>query len=126
MEPGSMWVLCVADSNIRLSYIARAVKKAGYNVVLSCSAHDAVAIVAISKKLDAVIIDEDMVFGNGSVAESIKAVRPLPVLLVCDGGPTGSPPAGVDLVTSNGSRQQIVAALAKVLPRASSTAQGPQ
>ncbi len=121
MEPSSVWVLCVADSNIRLTYIARAVKKAGYNVALSSSAHNAVAIVAISKKLDAVIIDEDMVFGNGSVAESIKAVRPLPVLLVCDGGPTGDPPAGVDLVTSNGSRQQIIAGLAKVLPRAMSS-----
>jgi CheY-like chemotaxis protein len=126
MEPGSVWVLCVADSNIRLSYIARAVKKAGYNVALSCSAHDAVAIVAISKKLDAVIIDEDMVYGNGSVAESIKAVRPLPVLLVCDGGPTGAPPAGVDLVTSNGSRQQIIAGLVKVLPHAISSEAGSQ
>ncbi len=56
-----------------------------------------------------------MIFGNGSVAESIKAVKVIPVLMVCDAGPTGALPPGVDLVTANGSRQQIVAGLAKIL-----------
>ena len=115
METGSECVLCIADSNIRLSYIARTLKKAGYNVILSASTHNAVALVAISKKLDAVVVDEDLVFSNGSVAESIKAVKSIPILLVCDAGPTGAAPAGVDLVTANGSRQQIVAGLAKLL-----------
>jgi CheY-like chemotaxis protein len=115
METGSECILCIADSNIRLNYIARTLKKAGYNIVLSSSAHNAVALVAISKKLDAVVIDEDLVFSNGSVAESIKAVKPVPVLLVCDAGPTGAAPVGVDLITANGSRQQIVAGLAKLL-----------
>jgi CheY-like chemotaxis protein len=115
METGSECVLCVADSNVRMNYIARTVKKAGYNVILSSSTHNAVAIAAISKKLDAVVIDEDLVFGNGSVAESIKAVKPIPILLVCDTGPTGPLPSGVDLVTANGSRQQITAGLAKLL-----------
>ncbi|HZS25758.1 MAG TPA: response regulator [Candidatus Angelobacter sp.] len=115
METGSECVLCVADSNVRMNYIARTLKKAGYNVVLSSSTHNAVAIVAISKKLDGVVIDEDLVFGNGSVAESIKAVKPIPILLVCDAGPTGSFPTCVDLVTANGSRQQILAGLAKLL-----------
>jgi CheY-like chemotaxis protein len=120
MENSSSLILCMADSNIRLNYIARAVKKAGYNVALSASAHNAVAMVAIGKKIDAAVIDEDMVVGEGSVAESIKAVKPIPVLLVCDAGPTGAPPAGVDLITANGSRQQIVAGLAKLLGRVSS------
>jgi CheY-like chemotaxis protein len=115
METGSKCILCVADSNVRLNYIARALKKMGYNVILSSSTHNAVAIVAISKKLDAVVIDEDMIFGNGSVAESIKAVKALPVLLVCDAGPSGELPPGVDLITANGSRQQIVSGLAKLL-----------
>ena len=114
METSSECVLCVADSNIRLNHIARTLKKAGYNVVLSSSAHNAVAIVAISKNLVAVVIDEDLVFSSGSVAESIKAVKPLPILLVCDAGPTGALPPGVDLATANGSRQQIVAGMAKL------------
>jgi hypothetical protein len=74
-----------------------------------------VAIAAISKSLDAAVVDEDMIFGSGSVAESIKAVRPVPILLVCDAGPTGDAPTGVDLITANGSRQQIVAGLEKLL-----------
>ncbi|HZU31297.1 MAG TPA: hypothetical protein VFB79_09290 [Candidatus Angelobacter sp.] len=115
MGTGSECILCLADSNIRLNYIARTVKKEGYNVILSSSTHNAVALVAISKKIDAVVIDEDMIFGNGSVAESIKAVKVIPVLMVCDAGPTGALPPGVDLVTANGSRQQIVAGLAKIL-----------
>jgi CheY-like chemotaxis protein len=117
METGSVWILCVGDSNIRLNYIARVIKKAGYNVALSASAHNAVAMVAIGRKIDAAVIDEDMVVGDGSVAESIKAVKPIPVLLVCDAGPTGAPPPGVDLVTANGSRQQILAGLEKLLSR---------
>jgi CheY-like chemotaxis protein len=115
METGTECILCIADSTIRLNYIARTLKKAGYNVLLSSSTHNAVAIAAISKKLDAVVIDEDLVFSSSSVAESIKAVKPLPVLLVCDSGPTGDLPAGVDLVTANGSRQQITSGLAKLL-----------
>jgi DNA-binding response OmpR family regulator len=120
METGSECILCLADSNIRLNYIARTLKKAGYNVMLSSSTHNAVAIAAISKKLDAVVIDEDLVFSSGSVAESIKAVKPLPILLVCDSGPSGDLPAGVDLVTASGSRQQITAGLAKLLRSRSS------
>jgi hypothetical protein len=41
-------------------------------------------------------------------------VKPLPILLVCDAGPTGALPPGVDLATANGSRQQIVAGMAKL------------
>src|SRR5438270_12813716 len=93
VETGSECVLCLADSNIRLNYIARTLKKAGYSVVLSSSPHNAVAIVAIGKKLDAAVIDEDLIFSSGSVAESIKAVKPLPILLVCDDGPSGAFPA---------------------------------
>ena len=115
MEHSSIWVLCAADSTSRLNYIARAIRKAGYNVILSTSAHHVVAIAAVGKNLDAVILDEDMVLGEGSVAESIKAVKPIPVLLVCDSGPSGAAPPGVDLVTANGSRQQILAGLVKLL-----------
>jgi len=117
MEHGSIWVLCAADSTARLNYIARGIRKAGYNVILSTSPHHVVAIVAVGKNLDAVILDEDMVIGEGSVAESIKAVKPIPVLLVCDSGPSGAAPSGVDLVTANGSRQQILAGLVKLLAR---------
>src|SRR5579862_8405988 len=117
MENGSIWVLCVAGSNLRLQQIARSIRKAGYNVVISSSSHNAVAMAIVSVKLDAVVIDEDMVLGEGSVAESIKAVKSLPILLVCDAGPTGAPPSGVDLVTANGSRQQIIAGLRKLLQK---------
>lgn len=120
MENGSLWVLCVADSNLRLEQIARTIRKAGYNVAMSSSSHNAVAMVILSAKFDAVIIDEDMVFGTGSVAESIKAVKSLPILLVCDAGPTGAPPIGIDLVTANGSRQQIIAGLRKLVQKSSS------
>src|SRR5690242_1351745 len=105
MEAGSVWVLCVADSTMRLNYIARAVKKAGYNLSTTTSPHKAVAMAAIHNSIEAAVLDEDMVLGEDSVAESIKAVKSIPVLLVCDAGPTGALPAGVDLVTANGSRQ---------------------
>ena len=115
METGSVWVLCVADSTMRLNYIARAIRKAGYNVSTATSPHKAVAMAAIHNNIEAVALDEDLVIGEDSVAESIKAVKSVPVLLVCDAGPTGALPAGVDLVTANGSRQQIVAGLDKLL-----------
>ena len=117
MEHSSIWILCAADSTARVNYIARAIRKAGYNVIISTSAHHVVAIAAVGKNLDAVVLDEDMVIGEHSVAESIKAVTPIPVLLVCDNGPSGAPPSGVDLVTANGSRQQILAGLMKLLTR---------
>ena len=119
MENGSIWVLCVADSNYRLQRIARTLKKAGYNIALSSSGHNALVMIIVGNKFDAVVLDEDMVIGPGSIAESIKAVKPLPVLLVCDAGPAsnGNLPAGVDLVTANGSRQQIIAGLVKLLGR---------
>lgn len=117
METGSIWVLCVADSNVRLHQIARTLKKAGYHVAMASSGHNAVAMAVVGNKFDAVVIDEDMVLGDGSIAESIKAVKTIPVLLVCDAGPTGSLPAGVDLITANGSRQQIIAGLVKLLGR---------
>ena len=115
MEDGSIWVLCVADSNIRLHQIARTVRRAGYHVAISSTGHNAVAMVVVGNKFDAVAIDEDIVLGDGSIAESIKAVKPIPILLICDAGPTGVTPAGVDLVTANGSRQQIIAGLVKLL-----------
>jgi CheY-like chemotaxis protein len=115
METGSVWVLCVADSSARLSYIARVIKKAGHNVSTASSGHRAVAMAAIRNNIEAVVLDEDMIIAEDSVAESIKAVKPVPILLVCDAGPTGAFPAGVDLVTANGSRQQIVAGLMKLL-----------
>jgi CheY-like chemotaxis protein len=115
METGSIWVLCVADSSTRLNYIARAIKKAGYNVSTASSGHKAVAMTAIRNNIEAVLLDEDMIVTEDSIAESIKAVKPLPILLVCDAGPTGALPPGVDLVTANGSRQQVLAGLVKLL-----------
>jgi CheY-like chemotaxis protein len=115
METGSIWILCVADSSTRLNYIARAIKKAGYNVSTASSGHKAVAMTAIRNNIEAVLLDEDMIVTEDSIAESIKAVKPLPILLVCDAGPTGALPPGVDLVTANGSRQQILAGLVKLL-----------
>jgi CheY-like chemotaxis protein len=115
METGSIWVLCVADSSTRLNYIARAIKKAGYNVSTASSGHKAVAMTAIRNNIEAVLLDEDMIVTEDSIAESIKAVKPLPILLVCDAGPAGALPPGVDLVTANGSRQQILAGLVKLL-----------
>src|SRR5438270_953350 len=120
METGSVWVLCVADSSTRLSYIARAIKKAGYNVSTASSAHKAVAMAAIHNNIEAVVLDEDMIVTEDSVAESIKAVKPVPVMLVCDAGPTGALPPGVDLVTANGSRQLIAAGIMKLLKGTSS------
>lgn len=115
METGSIWVLCVADSTTRLNYIARAIKNAGYNVSTAISGHKAVAMAAIRNNIEAVLLDEDMIVTEDSIAESIKAVKPLPILLICDAGPTGALPPGVDLVTANGSRQQILAGLTKLL-----------
>ena len=92
METGSIWVLCVADSSTRLNYIARAIKKAGYNVSTASSGHKAVAMAAIRNNIEAVLLDEDMIVTEDSIAESIKAVKPLPILLVCDAGPTGALP----------------------------------
>lgn len=115
MEARSAWILCVADSNTRLNHIARALRRAGYKVSMTSSAHKAVALAAITNHLEAVVLDEDLIVAEESLAESIKAVKPLPVLLVCDNGPSGALPTGVDLVTANGSRQQIIAGLEKLL-----------
>jgi hypothetical protein len=115
-EPVSVWILCAADSNFRLHCIGRTIRKAGYNVAMSSSSHNAVALAVLSSRFQAAVIDEDLVLDDHSVAQSLKAVRQFPILLVCDSGPGGGgPPAGVDLVTSNGSRQQILAGLAKLL-----------
>ena len=122
MEARSSWILCVADSTTRLNHIARALRKAAYKVSMTSSSHRAVALAAITTHLDGVVLDEDLIVAEESVAESIKAVKPIPVLLVCDGGPSGAIPAGVDLVTANGSRQQIVAGLEKLLKAASASA----
>ncbi|HWH56962.1 MAG TPA: hypothetical protein VN682_04980 [Terriglobales bacterium] len=117
MDADSAWILCVADSNTRLNHIARALRRAGYKVSMTSCAHKAVALAAISNHLQAVVLDEDLIVGEESVAESIKAVKPVPVLLVCDNGPSGALPSGVDLVTANGSRQQVVAGVEKLLKR---------
>ena len=97
-----------------LNYIARAIKKAGYNVSTAISGHKAVDMAAIRNNIEAVLLDEDMIVTEDSIAESIKAVKPLPILLICDAGPTGALPPEVDLVTANGSRQQILAGLTKL------------
>jgi DNA-binding NtrC family response regulator len=115
MEANSAWILCVADSNTRLNHLARALRRAGYKISMTSSAHKAVALAAITNHLEAVVLDEDMIVAEESVAESIKAVKPLPVLLVCDNGPSGALPTGIDLVTANGSRQQVVAGMEKLL-----------
>lgn len=115
MEANSAWILCVADSNTRLNHLARALRRAGYKISMTSSAHKAVALAAIINHLEAVVLDEDMIVAEESVAESIKAVKPLPVLLVCDNGPSGALPTGIDLVTANGSRQQVVAGMEKLL-----------
>lgn len=73
-----------------LNYIARAIKKAGYNVSTASSGHKAVAMAAIRNNIEAVLLDEDMIVTEDSIAESIKAVKPLPILLICDAGPDGS------------------------------------
>lgn len=122
MEARSTWILCVADSSSRLTHIARALRKAGYKVSMTSSPHRAVAMAAISSHLEVVVLDEDLIVAEESVAESIKAVKRIPVLLVCDGGPNGTVPNGVDLVTANGSRQQIVAGVEKLLKAASAPA----
>jgi hypothetical protein len=53
-------------------------------------------------RFGAVVIDEDMVLDGFSVAESLKMVSSLPILLVCDKGSEGKAnPGGVDLVTTS-------------------------
>ncbi|HWH60000.1 MAG TPA: hypothetical protein VN682_20390 [Terriglobales bacterium] len=123
MEANSAWILCVADSNTRLSHLARALRRAGYKISMTSSAHKAVALAAITNHFEAVVLDEDMIVAEESVAESIKAVKPLPVLLVCDNGPSGALPTGIDLVTANGSRQQVVAGMEKLLKAVQLSAQ---
>jgi hypothetical protein len=56
-------------------------------------------------RFGAVVIDEDMVLDGFWVAESLKMVSSLPILLVCNKGSEGKAnPAGVDWVTPNSSR----------------------
>ena len=118
-------ILCIADSSTRLDYIARAVKKIGYDVHITHRAHQAVALVAnLTSRLDAVVMDEDVVLDGASVAQSFKAVSSIPILLVCDKGTEGkATPAGIDLVTANGSCEEIAAGLEKLLTRAIGAAQ---
>ena len=118
-------ILCIADSSARLDYIARAVKKIGYDVHITHRAHQAMALAAnLANCLDAVVMDEDVVLAGTSVAECFKVVSSIPILLVCDKGTEGkATPAGVDLVTANGSRQEIAAGLEKLLARAIGAAQ---
>jgi len=125
MSEGLANILCIADSSTRLDYIARAIKKLGYDVHITYQAHQAVAVAANPlNRLDAIVMDEDMVLDGVSVAESLKAVSSTPILLVCDKGTEGKPvPAGVDLVTANGSREEIAIGLEKLLARALGAAQ---
>ena len=66
-----------------------------------------------------------MVLDGVSVAESLKAVSSIPILLVCDKGSEGKPiPAGIDLLTANGSPEEIAAGLEKLSGHSHAAAQG--
>ena len=112
-------ILCIADSAARLTYIARAVKKLGYGVYIAHSNDHAVAVVASSTNtIAAVVMDEDLLLNGFSVSESLKMVSSLPILLVCDKGDEGkSKPAGIDLITANGSREAIGTGLERLLAK---------
>ena len=112
-------ILCIADSATRLTYIARTVKKFGYAVYIGHSNDHAVAVAATStNSIGAIVMDEDLLLNGFSVSESLKMVSAAPILLVCDKGPEGKPrPAGIDLVTANGSREAIGTGLEKLLAK---------
>jgi|SRR5581483_2255899 len=120
-------VLCIADSSTRLSSLARTIKQLGYQVHTTFTPDQAVAVVAASaNRIDAIVMDEDMVIDGFTLAQSFKAaLSNVPIVLVCDKGSGGKPPpAGVDFVTVNGSHDQIAAALEKLLARSSGAARG--
>jgi|SRR5581483_397158 len=119
-------VLCIAHSSTRLASLAHTIKQLGYQVHTTFTPDQAVAVVAESaNRIDAIVIDEDMVIDGFTLAQSFKAFSNVPIVLVCDKGSGGKPPpAGVDLVTENGSREKIAAALEKLLARSSGAARG--
>jgi len=116
-------ILCVADSNRRLTYLGATAKKLGYRVATAVAPDHAVALcVSRPEDIVAIVMDEDLIIDGWSVADSLKMVAPkIPILLVCDKGAGSSPPPkGVDLVTKEGSRHAIMEGLKALLQRSAS------
>jgi len=109
-------VLLLADR--RQSETSRALKAAGYRVLMSFTPDHAVAI-CVNNNIEAVVLDQEhfVVTENWSVAQSIKMIKAkICVVLVVRGKIVGRQlPAGIDAIVPEKDGHALVRTLKKIL-----------
>jgi hypothetical protein len=109
-------IVLLADR--RLSDTAKALKAAGYRLMITYTPDHAVAI-CVNNEVDAVVLDQEhfVVTENWSVAQSIKMIKPSTyVILVVRGKIVdGHSPADIDATVPDRNPQSLLKALKKVL-----------
>lgn len=109
-------VVLLADR--RRSHTDKALRAAGYHLVLSFTPDHAVAY-CVSNNVDAVVLDQEhfIVTENWSVAQSLKMIKPrICVLLMVRGEIVGDElPAGVDATIAVGDTPALLSRLKQML-----------
>src|SRR5215469_2039662 len=105
-------ILLLADR--RRSHTDKALRAAGYRVMLSFTPDHAVAV-CVSNQVDAVVVDQEhfVVTQNWSVAQSLKMIKPriCVVLMVRGEIVREEVPAGVDAIIAVGDTQALLSRL---------------
>jgi|SRR5215813_4050286 len=105
-------VLLLADR--RRSHTDKALRAAGYRVLLSFTPDHAVAI-CISNKIDAVVLDQEhfVITESWSVAQSLKMIKPriCVVLMVRGKIVSRELPEGIDAMISEGDTRGLLSKL---------------
>jgi hypothetical protein len=117
MSPGRT-VLLLADR--RQSHTGKALRAAGYRVMLSFTPDHAVAI-CVNSDVDAVVLDQHhfVVTEDWSVAQSLKMIkRRICVVLIVHGKiVTHSLPAGIDAIIPEGDTDALLRMLKQLFSR---------
>ena len=116
MTSGPKTVLLLADR--RQSHTLKALRTAGYHVMLSFTPDHAVAL-CVNNETDAVILDQEhfVVTEDWSVAQSIKMIKPRTCVVLIVRGKIVSHdlPAGIDAMISDGEPETLLRALNDLL-----------
>lgn len=109
-------VLLLADR--RQSHTQRALRTAGYRVMLSFTADHAVAL-CVNSEIDAVVLDQEhfVVTDDWSIAQSVKMIKPRIRVFLIIRGKILSPklPMDVDAMVPEGDMQPLLKALKQLL-----------
>lgn len=118
-EPSMMprrTVMLLADR--RQSNSRKALRSAGYNLILSFTTDDAVAL-CVNRNVEAVVLDQEhfVVTDEWSVAQSLKMIkaRMCVILMVRGKIRRHSLPAGVDAVVAEGDTQELLKTIKRLL-----------